>query len=77
MFGFKPPIIHGSYMVSKAYSELYKQDKILPLEGIFQFKPPLYLTGKADLRLKENNDHWAILVKSSDSDHLHRHVIFN
>jgi len=77
LFGFKLPIIHGLYMVSKAYSELYKQQKTLPLEGTFQFKSPLYLPGKADLRLKENNDHWAILVNSSDSDHLHGRVIFN
>lgn len=77
LFGFKLPIIHGLYMVSKAYSELYKQYKILPLEGTFQFKSPLYLPGKADLRLKANNDHWTILVNSSESDHLHGRVIFN
>jgi len=76
MFGFKLPIIHGLYMVSKAYSELYKQHKILPLEGAFQFKSPLYLPGKADLRLHANNDHWEIRVYSSESDHLHGRVIF-
>ena len=64
-------------MVSKAYSELYKQDKILPLEGTFQFKSPALFNWKADLRLKGNNDHWAILVNSSDNDHIHRFVIFN
>jgi len=77
LFGFKRPIIHGLYMVSKAYSELYKQHKALPLEGAFQFKSPLYLPGKAYLRLKESNDHWAVCVNSSESDHLHGHVIYN
>jgi len=77
LFGFKQPIIHGLYMVSKTYSELYKQHNIGPLEGTFQFKSPLYLPGKADLRLKKINDHWAVLVNSSDCDHLHGRVVFN
>mgnify|MGYP000170239714 CR=1 FL=1 len=77
LFGFKRPIIHGLYMVSKAYSELYKQHKELPLEGLFQFKSPLYLPGKANLRLKANNDHWVILVSSSEDDHLHGRVLFD
>ena len=77
LFGFKMPIIHGLYMISKVYSELYRQHKALPFEGFFQFKSPLYLPGKADLRLKKNNDHWVVLVNSPDNDHLYGHVVFN
>lgn len=77
LFGYKQPIIHGLYMVSKAFSELYKQHKMLPLEGAFQFKSPLYLPGNADLQLEEKRDHWAVLVSSSHSDHLYGHVKFN
>jgi|GEM_PF-6998865 len=52
LFGLKLPFLHGSYMVSKAYSELYKQYKIQPLEGTFQFKSPALFNWKSGSKTK-------------------------
>ncbi len=75
LFGFKRPIIHGIYIVSKAYAQLSKQYGVLPLDGVFQFRSPLYLPGQAELTLQSKADYGSVLVSSADKTHLQGRVV--
>ena len=71
LFGFKRPIIHGIFLVSKAYAQLYNQSNPPPLKGVFQFKSPFYLPGQGQLSIHTQGQQSLVLVSSNNQSHLH------
>jgi len=71
LFGFKQPIIHGIFLVSKAYAQLHNQPSPPPLKGIFQFKSPFYLPGQGQLAIHTQGQGSSVLVHSNNQAHLH------
>ena len=71
LFGFKRPIIHGIFLVSKAYAQLHNQSNPPPLKGVFQFKSPFYLPGQGQLSIHTQGQQSLVLVSSNNQSHLH------
>lgn len=71
LFGFKRPIIHGIYLVSKAYAQLNNQQSSPPQKGVFQFKSPFFLPGEGVLTIHTQGKESSVLVHSKNQSHLH------
>ena len=71
LFGFKRPIIHGIFLVSKAYAQLHNKQNSPPIKGVFQFKSPFYLPGQGQLSIHTQGQQSLVLVSSNNQSHLH------
>ena len=74
LFGFKRPIIHGIFLVSKAYEQLHNNLDGAPKMGVFQFKSPFYLPGMGQLSIYKEGQETVIQVHSAGQSHLHGKV---
>jgi len=71
LFGFKRPIIHGIFLVSKAYEQLHNNLDGAPKKGVFQFKSPFYLPGEGKLSIYKEGQETVVHVHSGGQSHLH------
>jgi len=71
LFGFKQPIIHGIYLVSKAYAQLHNKLNGAPRKGVFQFKSPFYLPGKGQISIHSEGQNNSVHVHSENQSHLY------
>jgi len=71
LFGFKRPIIHGIFLVSKAYGQLHNYLDGAPKRAVFQFKSPFYLPGEGQLSLHREGQEGIVHVHSKNISHLY------
>jgi len=74
LFGFKRPIIHGIFLVSKAYGQLHNKLDAVPTKGVFQFKSPFYLPGSVQISIHREGQEGSVHVHSKKQSHLHGKV---
>jgi len=74
LFGFKRPIIHGIFLVSKAYGQLHNKLDAVPTKGVFQFKSPFYLPGSGQISIHREGQEGSVHVHSKKQSHLHGKV---